>query len=411
MMLREGETLTLRRGSRVQVSTLLGTGGEAAAYQATELKTGEEGVLKAFTNNCPERVTRTQYLVELELSKRNPLFFAPTDWLQNGRVAHFSPLAPGDSLDEYLEGPGNPLPENCKVAIAVSHAHALLDEYGLSHGDIHLRNYRVVRTATGVRIGVIDFDNFIARGLPPPLAIGQEHAMAPELRAGLKAGNPIPPDKHSDLFAHTVLMHEVLLAKHPASGFDDELDRFDACMMSGRWWHDPALGSNGATSGEGYPSAILNSELARLFRRGLGLNREDRPAFREWRDALSRNFERIYVHAACGGPVFTDAGKSHCPFCRQPYPMLKLVFPSFHKGVTCDSAALPIGRSLLASPKVSAQHAVVRRLGPETTIESFGRNGTYRFVAGRWVAVTNAVLETGDRLRFADVEAQVQEVA
>jgi hypothetical protein len=49
-------------------------------------------------------------------------------------------------------------------------------------------------------------------------------------------------------------------------------------------------------------------------------------------------------------------------------------------------------------------------MGPETTIESLGRNGSYRLIEGKWVAFQNTLIEAGDRLRFADIEARVEEV-
>jgi serine/threonine protein kinase len=410
MNLHEGQTMTMRGGTKVRVGPLVGVGGEACVHKATDCRDASPGVAKAFTSNPPERVERTRFLVEQELDQLSPLFYAPTDWQLNGGVVHFSPYADGVSLEEHLETPGNSFPENCKMAIAISHGLAILNENGLAHGDIHLKNFNVRKTPAGMDVAVIDFDNFIARGAPPPLSIGQEHAMAPELRAAYKAGTPIVPDEYSDRFALTVLMHDLLLAKHVASGFDDDPDRFDACMMSGRWWHDAAVGNSHSAKGGGYPSGILDTDLARLFRRGVGLDREDRPSPREWCDTTSRSVERIYIHPRCGGPVFADAGKTHCPFCGERYRILKLVFPGLSRELPCDGVAAPIGRDQLPSVRVSAHHAVVHRMGPETTIESLGRNGSYRLIEGKWVAFQNTLIEAGDRLRFADIEARVEEV-
>jgi DNA-binding helix-hairpin-helix protein with protein kinase domain len=410
MNLHDGQTMTMRRGTKVCVGPLLGAGGEAFVYKATDCRDASPGVVKAFTSNPPERAERTRFLVEKGLGQLSPLFYAPTDWQLNGGVVHFSPFADGVSLEEHLETSGNSFPENCKLAIAISHALAILNENGLAHGDIQLKNFNVQKTPAGLYVAVLDFDNFIARGAPPPLSIGQDHAMAPELRAAYKAGTPIVPDEYSDRFAHTVLMHDLLLAKHVASGFDDDPDHFDACMLSGRWWHDAALGNSLSAKGGGYPSGILDPDLSRLFRRGVSLNREDRPVPWEWRNTTSRSFERIYIHPYCGGPVFADAGKTHCPFCGERYRMLKLVFSGLHREIVCDSGAVPIGRDQLLSPKVSAHHAIIQRVGPEVTVESFGRNGSYHFIDGKWIAFQNTLIEAGDRLRFADIEAYVEEV-
>jgi len=407
--LREGQTLTMKRGTKMRIGPLLGAGGEGCVHKATDQRDGTQGVAKAFTNSSPERVKRTQFLVELELPKLCRILHGPTDWQVNGGVIHFSPYAEGVSLEEHLESGGNLYTENCKIAIATSHACAILDQHQISHGDYQLKNLNVKRTAFGLDVAMFDFDNFIAPGVPPPLSIGQEHMMAPELRSAYKAGRPIAPDLYSDRYAYTVLMHELLLAKHVASGFDDDPDQFDACMLSGRWWHDPASGKIEKTKGGGYPSFILDVDLARLFRRGLSSNREDRPTPQEWRETLSRSFEQIYVHPRCGGPVFADSGKSRCPFCGESYRLLKLVFPSLSREFICDGTGFSLGRQLLSSPNVSALHANVHRIGPIVRIESFGRNGSYRYADGGWVAFQHAIIEAGDRLRVADVEARVEE--
>lgn len=411
MMPRNNDILRLESGQRVRVVASLSAGGEGLTYEALHLDSGQRGVLKVFNNKSPERVKRTKFLIDQRLGERCELFCAPTDWINDGFVAHFSPFAPGDPLETYLEQPGNSFFENLKLAIALSHAIAILNELGFAHGDIHLQNFMVNKTASGVEIVVFDFDNYRAPGAPPPLALGQEHTMAPEIRQAWMNGAPVAPDEYSDRYALTVVLHDTLLAKHPAAGFDGDPDAFTNCMLSGRWFHDPALGAESAGSAEGYPSAILNADLARLFRRGLGLERHERPSADEWRAALGRSFERIYVHQPCSGPLFIDAGQTCCPFCGRRFPAIKLAFPSLRKEIVCNNAAVPIGRGDLGSPKVSAHHAVVRRIGPETSLESFGRNGTYRWAATRWVPINKAIIEPGDRLQFADVEAYVQEAA
>jgi len=410
MTFREGQSVQLVSGNRVRVGTLQGAGGEAVVHEAIESGSGQRVALKVFNNHSPACAQRIQFLIAQRLGEVCPLFCAPTDWINNGCLAHIAPFAPGDSLETYLETPGNSFFENIKIAIAVCHGIAVLNSAQIAHGDIHLGNFRVVRTATGVEIYFIDLDNFNAPGAPPPLAVGQEHAMAPELRLALKTGQPAVPDEYSDRYALAVCLHDILMAKHVASGFDDDPDKFEQCMLSGRWMHDPMLADGSTSAMEGYPSRMLNAELARLFRRGLSAVRHDRPSAAEWRDALSRNYRLIYVHLPCQGPIFVDAGQTRCPFCKSQFPVLKLVFPALRKEIVCDSAAIPIGRAMLRSEKVSSYHAVVRKIGPELTVESFGRNGTYRRKGSLWEPIGSGLIQSGDRLRFADVEAYVEEV-
>ena len=62
------------------------------------------------------------------------------------------------------------------------------------------------------------------------------------------------------------------------------------------------------------------------------------------------------------------------------------------------------------SPHISHRHAVCRRLGPETWLESVGRNGTYRRCATQWIRFPDKrpiLIQTNDRLRFANVETKV----
>jgi hypothetical protein len=324
-------------------------------------------------------------------------------------VGHFSPWAPGKSLEEYLETPGSLYFETYKLAIAYCHGHALLNERGIAQGDPSLTNANVYRTATGPELHLFDFDNFNAVGTPPPTAFGQEDRMAPELRRALNGGPPAFPDELSDRYAIATVIHDMLLSKSVGSGFDETPEQFEKAM-SGGWPHDPVHGTGPPSTG-GYPSHMLNPELAGMFRRGLSARREDRPSAADWTRGLSRNFRLIWVDPRCQGPSFIDPGKTHCPICGQPFPTYKLVFPSRRKVILCDSAAVAIGRADLQSPKVSSHHAVIRKLGQETCLQSFGRNGTFRWNGSQWKPLeAQAILQNGDRLRFADVEGVVEEV-
>ena len=89
----------------------------------------------------------------------------------------------------------------------------------------------------------------------------------------------------------------------------------------------------------------------------------------------------------------------------------KLVFPSLGKVIPCNTAAVPIGRTDLNSPMVSALHAIARKQGPETKLQLEGRNGTCQLIGNQWIRLEKeVVLEAGLRLRFADVECLVEEL-
>jgi DNA-binding helix-hairpin-helix protein with protein kinase domain len=279
---------------------------------------------------------------------------------------------------------------------------------GIVHGDIRDSNVLVCRKGTVTTIYIIDVDNFAARGVSKPFCLGDLLYLAPELSMAMKERRPACPDLYTDRFAHGVLMHEVVLLKHPASGHDDTEEMFDRAMYGGQWIHDPAAPTR-ADAG-GYPTTVLNSRVANLFRRFLSKERADRPAPAEWRDELLPVLGQVFVCPACKGPSMIDSSKWSCPLCKRPYPTLKLVAPG-GRVVPLDAGCVRVGRGTLGgSPRVSTLHAIFRRVGPEVWVESIGRNGTYRQAEGRMVRIPDGksvLIQAGDILRLADVEVRI----
>jgi serine/threonine protein kinase len=408
-MIIQGDIVTLCSGTQVVIGDLLGAGGQGMVYRATERKSGQTGVYKVLKNRSAESLRRVKFLVDQHLDEVSELLCTPRDYCNNGHLGHFAPLAPGTSLEEHLEKGGGDYFETYKAAIALCHGLALLNQRGIAQGDIGAGNAKAHPTAAGLELYLIDFDNYSAAGLPPPACFGQPDRMAPELRCAWKSGKSAVPDERSDRFALTTLLHDMVLAKRVASGFDATPDDEDRAL-SGGWPHDPLYGKGPPDTG-GYPSAILNAELATFFRRGLSANRDERPSAGEWTQLLGTNFWSIWIDPRCHGPSFIDPSKTRCPHCGREFPRCKLVFPALGKEVRCDSASVSVGRALLLSPKVSALHAVVRRCGPETRIIIHGRNGTFRWNSTGWKQLNGeAIIQPGDRLRFADVECRVEEL-
>ena len=80
--------------------------------------------------------------------------------------------------------------------------------------------------------------------------------------------------------------------------------------------------------------------------------------------------------------------------------------------MVCDSASIRIGRGELNSPYVSSLHAIIRKFGQETRLQPLGKNGTSRWNGRLWELLGDeAILQAGDRLRFADVEGYVEEIS
>jgi pSer/pThr/pTyr-binding forkhead associated (FHA) protein len=60
--------------------------------------------------------------------------------------------------------------------------------------------------------------------------------------------------------------------------------------------------------------------------------------------------------------------------------------------------------------KASGRHAIFRRIGPETWIESQGSNGTYRWTGSGWARLPDRkrlLVQSGDRLRLGDVDVDL----
>lgn len=157
---------------------------------------------------------------------------------------------------------------------------------------------------------------------------------------------------------------------------------------------------------------VLNADLARLFRSALSLEPLKRPSPEEWETELSRAFNAVYSCPVCGCPCVIDVSKVACPLCRRPFPYLTLRITGNGYTLPLALGATVIGRAQLGgSVKVSARHAVFRRVGPETWLESTGSNGTYRWNGSGWTKLPDrkpVLVQSGDRLRLGDVEVALK---
>jgi hypothetical protein len=241
--------------------------------------------------------------------------------------------------------------------------------------------------------------------------VGQNLYLAPELRESLANKRPAVPDIFTDRFSLGVLMHEITLMRHVAAGADESEVEFQKAMCSGRWLQDPAASDRLAGNQGGYPVEVLNADLARLFRCALSLNPAERPAPDTWQVQLASAFESVYCCPNCGCPCVVDVSKTACPLCRRPFPHLNLHISSIGRSISLMDGATVVGRvEVGGSMKTSSRHAIFRRIGPETWIEPRGTNGTYRWNGSGWTKLPDRrplLVQNGDRLRFADVEAQL----
>ena len=407
-----GQQINLRRLGKTKLLDVLGIGADATVYKARTCKSGRYGVIKIFNQDRDPKPLnqRTQFLLDQNLGKLHPIFCAPIDIIaEEGACGHFSPFTKGCSLAEHYESQAVNYYGNLEIATALAFAIAGLHERGISYGDIHASNIILSGSSRKQRPKLIDYDNFGAPNLPTPNGYGQELYMAPEQRASFLRGEFEPPSIPSDRFALTVMIHECVLGKHPASDLGETKEELNAAMVSGRWHHDPD--TRRAVSTCGLPSQILSRKLCRLFRKGLSRDPQERPTAKDWAITLDESIRNIYIHEACGNPVFIDDGNSTCPHCHLDFPTLKLHFPDKGKEYVITDAAFLLRRDLLEDPTISRNHATLQRIGPETSVQSFGQNGTYRKIPNGWQRLKDGVrvpIRAGDRLRLGKVECDVR---
>jgi DNA-binding helix-hairpin-helix protein with protein kinase domain len=269
----------------------------------------------------------------------------------------------------------------------------------------------VNRVGSALHLYVIDLDNFNAPAVPLPPMVGQNLYLAPELRKALANREAAIPNIYTDRFSIALLLHEILLLRHVAAGADGNEADFQKAMCSGRWLQDPAAADRPSGNLGGYPAEVLNADLARLFRSALSLDPANRPSPGAWKSALGKAFNSLYCCPYCGGPCIVDMSKVVCPLCGRPFPHLTVRIVTTGQVFSLAHGTMVVGRAELGgSMKVSQRHAVFHRIGPETWLESHGRNGTYRWNGSGWSRLPDKkplLVQSADRLRFGDVEVRL----
>jgi len=395
-------------------------GGQGEVFAATDLKSGHRCVLKIFKPEFTNAQTleRVRFLKNSNLQARCPVICAPTDVIAaDGLVGHISPFAEGIGVTDFIEQIDSGsfgLLDALQVLLALVHAIRIAHEAGIAHGDLHPDNIRIHRMGKVFIVVVIDWDNYASPRVPAPPMAGRKEYMAPELLKALREGRAPIPNIHTDLFSIGVLVHLLLLLRHPVAGHDSTEEEFLRAYCSGIWMQDPARGKPSDANVGGYAVRILNADLMRLFRCLFSLDQRARPSLAVVEETLLKALDANHPCPTCGYPCLIDISKTACPNpdCRQPFPLHQLLVPATGRTIGIQDAATCIGRSELTnSPMVSAQHAVFRRIGPETWIEPRGKNGTYLLNGSGWEKMEDGVLtllEPGDRLRLADVEVQLE---
>jgi len=413
-MIQKGEIVKSDSGRCIRVDELIKAGGQGEAYRATEVNSGQKVVLKVFHKRFAhgDTVKRLCFLVDQHLQSACPVLVAPIEVLnKRDLVGHYTPFADGQLLEEFLSNPHSTFIEQMQLAITLAHAISVLHARKIADGDLHAENLIIKHVGSVFQLHIIDLDNFNAPGMPAPSCVGHNLYMAPELRAALAKGQPAIPTVATDLYSLGVLMHEIILLCHPSQGNDDNEADFQKAMCAGKWLMDPAVADRPSGNLGGYPTTVLNADLARLFRSAVSLDPTKRPSSDIWETELCKSFNTVYACPKCGGPCVIDISKVACPLCSLPFPHLTLRINGHGGDIPLANGSTVVGRTELGgSLKVSARHAVFHRVGPETWLESAGSNGTYRWNGSKWIRMPDRkslLVVAGDRLRLGDIEVQL----
>ncbi|MBV8189085.1 MAG: hypothetical protein JOY64_04480 [Alphaproteobacteria bacterium] len=397
------------RGAPLGEGPRAGEGATGRAWQAHRRGSGEPLVLKLFNPRfcTPAMRRRVAWLVERRLDRASPVLRAPIDVVDGPLgFGHVSPFAAGVPFETYLGEPTAGFLDHLVCAAAIAAGVMAMERQGLAHGDLHAQNVRVDKRDGALRAALIDFDNCVAPGLPPPPSIGQARYYAPEIR---RDPRPARVTAETDRYALAVLLHELLLARHPvAAVVDTDPIRCDQVMRVGGWPDDPA-GSPHPRGDEGLPVDCLDTRLQSLFRRALGPAPEARPHGGEWFAALGNAADNVYQCDHCRRPFIVDGGKRQCPYCRRRFIDYRLCIPSRPPIVLRDKV-VPLTARQLRDGGADVCQALLRRHGPDALLEPTGRVAIARLGERGAVPLEPRrphLLRPGDRLRLGDVEAQV----
>lgn len=422
VLVQPGTTLTTisKRPLTITESVPEEVGGQGNVLRAAD-SDGRPVIVKLSHSqfDTPDNRKRMRWLKDRNVAKLCPAFVAPVDLIElDGVGGTVQPIAAGQSLDSlFAEGTLHQPSHTLSLAAGVCHALHQLDRHGLGHGDLQAQHVFVDMQDTHCELAIIDLDNFHTTdaSVPPPGFLGEELHMAPELRPTGSVRQSVP-DRYSDRFALAVLLSELVLLRHPTSGFwmaEDDSPKnqslFHALMSEGTWLHDPTGSRQPSTEAGGHAPEILNPELTALFRRGFSLDRHSRPAPEEWRNALFRSLFQILACPYCGYENISDSSKRSCPDCRRAYPPLVLT-GSFGR-IVLDRASVILGRDQLQHDTVSQKHVVIRRNGADFEIADHSTNGTFRRgSSGNWHRLPDhrfVRLQPGDHLKLGELPIEV----
>ncbi|MEJ2238582.1 MAG: serine/threonine-protein kinase [Gemmatimonadales bacterium] len=209
---------------RYDVQRIIGRGGMATVYLATDTRHGRDVAVKVMQPELAASIGTERFLREIEISAKlnHPNIITLIDSGEAREFLYFvMPYVDGESLRELLNrerylAPGNAIPIVKETADALSYAH----RRGVVHRDIKPENVllsegHAVVTDFGIAKAVVTAgtDNLTRSGFP----IGTLGYMSPEQATGNTDLGPA-----TDVFSLACVVYEMLIGETPGMWPSDE---------------------------------------------------------------------------------------------------------------------------------------------------------------------------------------------
>ena len=213
------EQLRAALGDRYEVERLVGEGGMATVYLATDLRHGRKVAIKTLRAELAASIGAERFLREIRLAAnlQHPNVLALYDSGEaDGILYYVMPFIEGESLRGRLNREQQlPLHDAVRITREAAEALAYAHEHGVVHRDIKPEN---ILLQNGHAV-VADFG--IARALDAAgekltqtgMAVGTPHYMSPEQSLGADHA-----DGRSDIYSLGCVLYELLAGQPPFDG-------------------------------------------------------------------------------------------------------------------------------------------------------------------------------------------------
>ncbi|HEY4303165.1 MAG TPA: protein kinase [Gemmatimonadaceae bacterium] len=291
-MLPEDQALREALKDRYLIDRVLGRGGMATVFLATDLKHRRSVAIKALNRDLAIILGTKRFLLEIEMTAglRHPNILPLFDSGEAaGTLFYVTPFIDGDSLRGRLEQAGRlPIEEALRVAREIGNALVYAHDRGIVHRDIKpenvlLDNGHAVVADFGIAFAVSDALG--TRLTKDDVALGTPAYMSPEQGRGERA-----IDARSDQYSLACVLYEMLVGSPPFDGLTGL-----SVMM--KHLKDPVP----ALDRDDVPDAVREAVA-----RGLEKSRDDRCAtLREWLVSLGEGHSSAIdtINRAVSGAV------------------------------------------------------------------------------------------------------------